>query len=159
MGKDNIKKIKLKSRVLIYNDYGILLTQLKYKNNKFWTLPGGTVRPGETVESCAIRELKEETNLDINIRKLLYAYELIGKFNHSLELVFLGEIRNGEPSKGINPEPYPSPSLEDVAYISFPELRKNDFYVPDIIPILEEDFKKHSQTNRVYLGKFPYIEK
>lgn len=37
-------------------------------------LPGGFVDIGETVESALIREMKEETNLDVNIEQLLNIY-------------------------------------------------------------------------------------
>ena len=43
----------------------ILLVHRKGKDaNLSWAFPGGTVEQGETVEQTAIRELKEETNVD-----------------------------------------------------------------------------------------------
>ena len=36
-----------------------------------WSLPGGFMELNETLEQAAIRELKEETNLDGNVVKLL----------------------------------------------------------------------------------------
>ncbi len=36
-----------------------------YKNG--WALPGGFLRPTETIEACAVREIKEETNLELPV--------------------------------------------------------------------------------------------
>ena len=43
--------------------------------HEWWVLPGGYVRPDETVEQAAIREVKEETGLDVASTKLLGLYD------------------------------------------------------------------------------------
>ncbi len=52
-----------------YNDK---LAVVYAENKKYWTLPGGGIETGESVEEAVIREVKEETNM-----KVLY-HELIG---------------------------------------------------------------------------------
>lgn len=58
--------------IINYRDEGIVLIQRKEKagdpNSLKWAVPGGHIDYGqETVEGAAIREAKEETNLDISI--------------------------------------------------------------------------------------------
>lgn len=44
------------------------------KDNGLWALPGGGMELGESIEDCAIREVKEETGLDVEITGLVGVY-------------------------------------------------------------------------------------
>lgn len=50
---------------IIVNDKGQILLQSRTDNNR-WGLPGGCQELGERLEDTVIREVKEETNLDIS---------------------------------------------------------------------------------------------
>lgn len=70
-----------------------------------WALPGGFVDYGETLEEAAIREAKEETNLDIEILYLLGCYsdpKRDPRF-HTITTVFVaegkGELRAKDDAK------------------------------------------------------------
>jgi 8-oxo-dGTP diphosphatase len=56
------------ARVVIWQDEKFLMV---YDIGKGWNLPGGTIDEGETPLECAIREIREETNLTINNLELL----------------------------------------------------------------------------------------
>ena len=50
---------------------------IKRKNDPYkncWALPGGFVEYGESVESAAIREAKEETHIDVKLLDLVNVY-------------------------------------------------------------------------------------
>ena len=57
-----------------------------------WALPGGFVDVGETLESAAAREAKEETGLDVVLTDLLYVYSEPRRDprGHTVSTVFLG---------------------------------------------------------------------
>ncbi|SFG09434.1 ADP-ribose pyrophosphatase YjhB, NUDIX family [Desulfotomaculum arcticum] len=70
-----------------------------------WGIPSGHVEPGETVAEAAIREVKEEANLDIRIIKLIGVYSEPesqvfkypnGRNVHFITICFLAEIISGE---------------------------------------------------------------
>lgn len=42
-----------------------------------WSIPGGTVEPGESLATAVQRELKEETNLEVAVGELLEVVEWI----------------------------------------------------------------------------------
>lgn len=76
---------------------GIIL--IKRKNPPHgWALPGGFVDYGESLEAAAIREAKEETDLDIKLEKQLHTYSDPGRDprHHSISTVYVAKAQ-GEP--------------------------------------------------------------
>jgi ADP-ribose pyrophosphatase YjhB (NUDIX family) len=55
-----------------YEPHRILLE--KRSDCGLWGLPGGRIEAGESIEDSAIREVQEETGLDIQVVKLLGVY-------------------------------------------------------------------------------------
>lgn len=56
------------------NDSIILIKRKKDPYKGSWALPGGFVEYGETVESAALREVKEETGLEIELCDIVGVY-------------------------------------------------------------------------------------
>lgn len=51
--------------ILVNPDGHILIGKREGSHAPYWSIPGGYLEPGESFETAAIREVKEETGLDI----------------------------------------------------------------------------------------------
>ncbi len=66
----------------------LLMLRQSVDSQRHYSLPGGKLEIGETLESCLIREMKEETGLDIIPKKLLYICDHIKKDIHVVYISF-----------------------------------------------------------------------
>ncbi len=66
-----------------------------------WALPGGFHDEGETAEEAAVREAKEETGLDIQLKELLYVYSDPRRDprKHTISVVYIASA-DGTPLAG-----------------------------------------------------------
>lgn len=89
--------------VAITNDVGQLLLIHKVDNN-LWALPGGGHDVGESITDTAVREVKEETGLDVEIVRLVGTYTNPnhvmaydnGEVRQQFSLCFEGRLLGGE---------------------------------------------------------------
>ena len=68
--------------------------------NGTWALPGGHLEMGEAFEECAVREISEETGLEIQNIKFVIAQNNIfedGGPRHFVTLLFAADWKSGEP--------------------------------------------------------------
>jgi 8-oxo-dGTP diphosphatase len=63
-------EVALTTMVMIQNSSDEVLVQNRIKAWPGWSFPGGKVEPKESFYDCAVREIKEETGL--NVRNLKY---------------------------------------------------------------------------------------
>ena len=88
------------SRAIIVNKEKILLIH-RFKNGKeYYVLPGGAIEPNESPETAAIREVKEETNLDLELGPLLSKSNEIVKGEERVGYYFLANKFSGELKLG-----------------------------------------------------------
>lgn len=92
--------------ILNENNDLLLLQRNKEPEKGFWAIPGGSVEFNETIEEAVIREIKEGTDIDIEVLRLLcVCNHIVEKESiHWVSPEFLckivnGEIKNMEPIK------------------------------------------------------------
>ncbi len=93
---------------VLVEDGNILIVQQRVTSERGWSLPGGRVEQGETLEDAITREMLEETGLTVEVIKLLYVCDKPDSTPPLLHLTFLvrrigGEIRN--PSNEFDQNP------------------------------------------------------
>lgn len=82
----------------VQGEPGIVL--IERKNYPFgWAVPGGFVDYGEEVESAAVREAKEETDLQVSLKTLLGVYSDPKRDprGHTVSIVYVAE-GHGKPA-------------------------------------------------------------
>ncbi len=88
---------RLTAAVLIEHDGKYLLTERQGDHfSGHWVIPGGGVQFGETLQDAALREIKEETNLDVEIVKFIGFKEIInvpGNY-HSIVFFYLAKPKH-----------------------------------------------------------------
>jgi 8-oxo-dGTP diphosphatase len=64
-----------------------------------WCFPGGIVDPGETVAEAAIREVREETGLEVKLDRVLGIYSTLGRDprGHYISIAFVAKPVNADP--------------------------------------------------------------
>jgi mutator protein MutT len=91
----NMKRIR--AVAIIVNNGKVLLIHRVSHGKEYYVFPGGGVENGETVEQAVLREVQEETSLEVKIEKLLYHHI----YDDGTEQFFyLCRYVSGEPKLG-----------------------------------------------------------
>jgi len=95
---------------------GIVL--IKRKNPPHgWALPGGFVDYGESLEEAATREAKEETSLEIELKRQLHTYSDPKRDprQHTITTVFIAEAK-GIPKAGYDAQEIGIFTREEISF-------------------------------------------
>ena len=92
--------------VILTENNKMLLVKRKYDPFKGdWSLPAGFMEYEESPEECAIREIKEELNLEIKINRLFNVYSgSDDPRTNAVLIIYLGEVIGGKLKPGDDAE-------------------------------------------------------
>jgi len=112
--------------VVITEERKILLVRHRKGNRLYWVLPGGRLEYGETFHECAIRELKEETGLDVEIEGFVFLSEAIApdRSRHIVNIYLKGKVVGGIMRLGNEPV------LAGVDFIPLSDLERVTLFPP-----------------------------
>ena len=123
---------KVASGVVFSYDGGVLLVQRAiHPSYGKWVFPGGYVDRGETLESAALREVREESGLVVRLTRLLGVYSFPD--NPVIVVAYAGDVMGG------------SLTIDDesLAIRSFPpaEIPWDQLAFPSTVQILKDYLK------------------
>ena len=126
-----------------------------------WALPGGFMKMDETIEECARRELKEETNLTATSVEQFHTFTRVDRDERErvitvahLALVRLSEVKGGDDAKQaqwfrLNEIPQLAFDHDEIINMAIEELRKRICFHPIGFDLLPEVFTM-SELQRLY---------
>jgi len=113
----------------------------------YWVIPGGGLEGDEPEEQCIIREMKEETNLDVKVERLVFDEPGHPDGVYQWRKTYLCSPIGGMASPGYEPEPEAaaSYSISEVAWFDLrdeatwaTELIENPITYPQLVRLRRE---------------------
>lgn len=137
--------------IILDSDNRILMVRQHHQERYVWTVPGGAIEPGETSMDAAVREVKEETGLDVAIDRMIWHVEqlLEGKEPRFVN-IFLATVVGGSPCVGSDPERGDDDQvIEEIRFMSKSELAEADGLYPaylkdELWDILDQEQGTHN---------------
>ncbi len=146
-------KSQIGVRALVTTDKGLVVVEHEEKGKRLMVFPGGGLEEGETIFEGAIREVEEETGLDVNAERVVYTREILAGKDHGIEFYIVCRVKGGKLALGSDPEHEDGNFiLKGVHEISIENFVSMDNWYPtELHSILEKDFKNGFSETR-FLG-------
>jgi ADP-ribose pyrophosphatase YjhB (NUDIX family) len=104
----------------------MLIVEQDVTDTRHWSLPGGALEFGETIEECLVREMKEETGLDVSVTNLLYICDRIIDKGHIVHITLLVDKIGGDLGTGDGVE-FDTGKIKSVKMVPVDELQDYGF--------------------------------
>jgi len=105
MAADSLRLVRYQGAIIREHHILLIRHQERASGRNYWVIPGGGRLEGEAEEICVMREMKEETNLDVQVVRLLLDEAREPGRMYQRAKTYLCTIVGGEAQPGYEPEP------------------------------------------------------
>jgi ADP-ribose pyrophosphatase YjhB (NUDIX family) len=123
---------------VLIEDNKILVVKQDVTETRRWALPGGRPEFGETIEQCLVREMKEETGLNVSVKDLLYVTDRFYRNTHVVHMLLLLEKIGGKLRSGKELE-LKTEKIRELAMVPVGRLQEYGFS-PTFCQLVKSDF-------------------
>ena len=100
----DIMQRDIRYQAVIFKDHRVLLLRIEEEGQAFWVIPGGGREGSESEEECVIREVWEETHLQVEVERLILDEKVPQDPFYDRHKTYLCQIVGGVARPGIEPE-------------------------------------------------------
>lgn len=145
-------------RVIVFDeDNRILMVRQDHPERTVWMVPGGGIEDGENSAQAAVREVLEETGLEVEILGLIWHVEEVSDRGQRFVNFFKARVAGGELKLGADPEfSEDEQVLAQVRFMSRDEVSGLENLYPEF---LREELWQHLEQGTIDYNAFRMREK
>jgi ADP-ribose pyrophosphatase YjhB (NUDIX family) len=149
-------RLRVRVGALVFDGSAVLLVEHEgiWDERPFWTPPGGEVEFGETLTEALVREVHEETGLDVVAGPLRYVLDFVRPPLHAVSFYFECTPRAAAaaPTAGADPELGDHQLIRAARFVPFAELPSLLVYPEGMLGWIESDVQAGWAGGPRYLG-------
>ena len=127
--------------IVLQGDKILLVRYINSQGQSYLVGPGGGVLINESTAQAAIREVREETGLEVNASKVLIVEDLLSKRHRITKIWFLCKLTGGQLT---NTQGAKDEGIAEVGWYRRDQLQNESVYPP---PLLEHKWDSFHRDN------------